>query len=124
MKRKLQVLLMAVLVPLFNINGQDSVSCVHDHFLQEFQDSNSRKGDISNIISYGAKRFREKNPDLQLYPKPQPATPCEMCMTIDPSCFKSKYALPVIVHIVAQTNITNIILNRELPIQNIFSLFF
>jgi len=123
MKRKLQVLLMAMLLPLFNIKGQDSVSCVHDQFLQEYQDSNLRKGDISKIISYGTKRFREKNPDLQLYPKPMPAPapPCEICMTIDPSCFKSKYALPVIVHIVAQTGHTTIGENSNIPDDQVYN---
>jgi hypothetical protein len=102
MKRKLHILLMAMLLPLLNSNlfAQDSIPCLFDTLLQQQKAEDPKLQKKLNAMDYGVRYFREDNPNLNFYPKPQPAPPCDMCMSIDPSCFKNKYALPVLVHIV------------------------
>lgn len=121
MKKKVMLLLVAMLLPFLNGTAQDTFTCAHDLMLQQQMEANPRLGNISQIISYGTKRFREKNPNLQFYPKPQPAPPCSNCMTIDPTCFKSRYALPVIVHIVAKPNDTIVGQGSNIPDAQVYN---
>ncbi|MCZ2129277.1 MAG: hypothetical protein LC109_03320 [Bacteroidia bacterium] len=76
---------------------------------------------MPQLISYGAKRWRERNPNFVFYPKPQPAPPCSICMTIDPNCFKSRYALPVIVHIVAKPGDTAVGQGSNIPDAQVYN---
>lgn len=84
MKRKVNLLLMAILLPFFNSTAQDTSFCGHNIM----KEANPEWSKTSQSIAHGTKRFREKNPNLHFYPKPMPAPPCSTCMTIDPSCFK------------------------------------
>ncbi|MBX2985167.1 MAG: hypothetical protein KF882_04300 [Bacteroidia bacterium] len=121
MKRKVQLILMAMLLPFFNGTAQDTFTCVHDLMLEQQKQANPHLGDMPQLISYGAKRWRERNPNFVFYPKPQPAPPCSICMTIDPDCFKSRYALPVIVHIVAKPGDTTAGQGSNIPNSQVYN---
>ncbi len=75
----------------------DTFSCAFDTILHRDIEANPK---LKNAISshlHGAQRFREKNPNLVLPPKPMPEPPCDVCLlSITPGCYKTKYILPVI----------------------------
>lgn len=103
MKRKVHLFLMAMLLPLLNVNAQsNSFSCGTDSLFAKALQDNPSLVYLKNSIKQNAKLYRQHNPNIQLPPKPMPPPSCDMCMTIetDPGCFKARYILPVIVHIV------------------------
>jgi hypothetical protein len=105
MKRKLHILLMAILLPLLNgsMYAQDSIPCLFDTLLYQQIQANPKLQNQLNAMDYRVRLFREQNPNLHFYPKPQPEPPCDMCLLMmDAGCAKTKYVLPVIVHIVAK----------------------
>jgi len=50
------------------------------------------------LFYYKLNKWRVENA-LNLYPTPNPV-PCENCLQIAPSCFKAKFIIPVVVHVV------------------------
>jgi hypothetical protein len=116
-KRKLLILLMTMLLLFLNASSQDTVTCVHDQFME----ANPQLKFQSLLNGYGTKYYRKTNPNLVFYPKPQPDPPCDICMTINPSCFKSRYALPIIVHIVAKQNDTVIGQGSNIPETQVYN---
>lgn len=114
---------MAMLLPFLNSTAQhsDSFACAFDTLLYQHKQEDPRLQRKFNAIDYGVKRFREQNPNLAFYPKPQPAPPCSICMTIDPNCFKSRYALPVIVHIVAKPGDTAVGQGSNIPDAQVYN---
>jgi hypothetical protein len=104
MKNKNLLLLSVFLLSLLNVNAQhnDTFDCAFDSLMQADMEANPKLKSMQKAHLYNAQRFRQNNPNLKFYPKPQPES-CDICLfglEADSGCFKSRYALPVIVHII------------------------
>lgn len=72
--------------------------CWYDSLRLRSFDSSSKLKQDENLFYYRLNKWREKN-TIQYYPK-QMYVPCSSCLTIDPTGFKAKYIIPVVVHII------------------------
>lgn len=122
MKRKLHILLMAMLLPLLNSSmyAQDTIPCLFDTILQQQILANPKIQKQLNAMDYGVRYFREENPNLHFYPKPQPEPPCDVCLLMDAGCATTKYVVPVLVHIVHLTADNTIGTGSNIPNDQVF----
>ena len=117
MKRKLHILLLAMLLPLLNSNvhAQDTIPCLFDTILQQHIQGNPKLQNELKYMDFRVRHFREQNTNLHFYPKPQPEPPCDMCFMMDAGCATTKYVVPVLVHIVHLTSDNTIGTGSNIP---------
>jgi hypothetical protein len=107
MKKRFILLFSCLLLLSFkNSKAQDTTNfyCGTDSLHKLFLQQNPKAKDVIERNHYQIRQFRKTNPNLKFYPKPMPVLdPCPECLGLfnaDSICLKTRFVLPVVVHVI------------------------
>jgi hypothetical protein len=89
-----------LILPLLWIAGAvgQTTPCWYDSLRLSLFVTNPKAQQDEDLFYYRLNKWRNKN-TLNLYPTPMPAN-CGGCLQILPTCFKAKFIIPVVIHVV------------------------